>query len=646
MLRLDIRAIIKHLGSDLEIDSDTIQTVLHRYEHEGFSFLSVTLPKFSKAVIAGVANGRLNDECCPASLITAFAWRTWTRVPTFMEVQLRKLFSRNGTLRADYDPRALHVIRQFCEYFYKTATAFKAADLEAAEDKFVAVDASVGKSVDNSWVDVLRKRLETHYHLTESFDAIIAENKPRLTSGSFAGTVAGMCGNVHYAVYKRSQLGLSVYPHSASGAVGAIKPRRRTTFREWLIPYIGRKPRQLGSRPCEVLFVPKDSRGPRTIAKEPLHTLKWQMSYFDYLSTKLEKVTRKRVLFYDQSIHRELARLGSIDGSWATMDLKDASDRVSVSVVRHLFRNLPIRKFLDFRSSVARLPSSHEIILNKLSGMGSGLTFPTMALLIHLTVCESISQWARIPFDRCMKLVYVYGDDLIVPSKYAFLVDEALSRVGLELNREKSFAKGPFRESCGADFLKGVYVTPVRLKLSGADIPNTTKVTQLGYIPVKKDIGVLQLERHCRELIKADLFNLAEYFYGRIERKLGRLPFISGDCPLLGRYTLDIRDVLLQTYKGLKGWVVRPTVIKPRRLQRRSLDGNFHYDATVADEYYAMCEALRPTIESEPVIESQRGVGVPRTGYLKRTPVDTTRCLGSEQVRLVRSCCSGGIRIL
>jgi hypothetical protein len=60
--------------------------------------------------------------------------------------------------------------------------------------------------------------------------------------------------------------------------------------------------------------------------------------------------------------------------------------------------------------------------------------------------------------------VYVYGDDIIVPSLFYEEAVNGLQRIGLIVNLSKSFADGPFRESCGGEYYNGIDVTPVRVR--------------------------------------------------------------------------------------------------------------------------------------------------------------------------------------
>lgn len=138
-----------------------------------------------------------------------------------------------------------------------------------------------------------------------------------------------------------------------------------------------------------------------------------------------------------------------------------------------------------------------------------------------------------------MRNVYVYGDDVIVPKDYALHVQPALEAVGLLVNVNKSFYKGPFRESCGGDYINGVEVSPVRFKMSGAKLP-TVDDCRKG-LDLEGHPAIVNLERHARELVCAGLTITAEYIYRLIEKELNvSLPVISGPVAILGRYSTDV----------------------------------------------------------------------------------------------------------
>jgi hypothetical protein len=95
--------------------------------------------------------------------------------------------------------------------------------------------------------------------------------------------------------------------------------------------------------------------------------------------------------------------------------------------------------------------------------MGSALCFPVEAYIFWVTIVSAIVHSTKLPLEKVGKRVYVYGDDIVVPTEWASLSIQALTAVGLMVNADKSCITGFFRESCGLDAFKGVDVTPSRL---------------------------------------------------------------------------------------------------------------------------------------------------------------------------------------
>ena len=87
--------------------------------------------------------------------------------------------------------------------------------------------------------------------------------------------------------------------------------------------------------------------------------------------------------------------------------------------------------------------------------MGNGFTFP-LESLIFFALAHSVCK----PGET----VSVYGDDIIVPThRYEALV-QLLTATGFLVNTDKSFSTGPFRESCGHDYLSGINIRPCYIK--------------------------------------------------------------------------------------------------------------------------------------------------------------------------------------
>lgn len=151
-----------------------------------------------------------------------------------------------------------------------------------------------------------------------------------------------------------------------------------------------------------------------------------------------------------------------VAGKLATLDLKDASDKLRLDVVERLFPVNWYEALSAARSSQTKLPDGRVINLTKHAPMGSACCFPVMALVIWSVLTAIAPKGAA-------RHILVYGDDIIVPTFMAEDAMDILTAIGFTINREKSFTRGPFRESCGEEFVCGCRVTPVRLRHMIAD---------------------------------------------------------------------------------------------------------------------------------------------------------------------------------
>lgn len=203
--------------------------------------------------------------------------------------------------------------------------------------------------------------------------------------------------------------------------------------------------------------VPKTAKTDRAIGIEPSINLWYQKFY----GRQLRRLLLKNAgidLDYGQSFHQHLARKGSLDGSLATIDLSNASDTLSTALVRLL---LPVgwhSVLDDLRSKFTEIDGqTHR--LEKFSSMGNGFTFELETLIFYaLARVASEQEIGNSP------RVTVYGDDIIVPASCFTATRAILEFCGFSLNAKKSFATGPFRESCGGDYFQGAMVRPFFLK--------------------------------------------------------------------------------------------------------------------------------------------------------------------------------------
>jgi hypothetical protein len=133
------------------------------------------------------------------------------------------------------------------------------------------------------------------------------------------------------------------------------------------------------------------------------------------------------------------------DTKFATIDLKNASDSIHLSLVKYL---LPYKifKLIEQSRSVMTLgldPDKNYFITEKVSSMGNGFTFELMSLILF-ALCQAHT-------DNCS----VFGDDIIVPNSVADQVVTDLQRAGFVVNMKKTHINDTYRESCGAHYLDG-----------------------------------------------------------------------------------------------------------------------------------------------------------------------------------------------
>jgi len=205
----------------------------------------------------------------------------------------------------------------------------------------------------------------------------------------------------------------------------------------------------------KITFVPKSAHTERTIAIEPTLNLYLQLGVDGYMRRRLK---RWNIDLDCQARNQELARLGSINGSLATIDLSSASDTISERLVRQLLPPSWYSYLSDLRAKFG-WQGEDLISYEKFSSMGNGYTFALESLLFT-AITYAVNRQLKAHKFSASKFA-IYGDDIIVPTDIAHKVVEALQNCGFTINTEKSYLLGPVRESCGADWFMGKNVRPV-----------------------------------------------------------------------------------------------------------------------------------------------------------------------------------------
>ncbi len=213
----------------------------------------------------------------------------------------------------------------------------------------------------------------------------------------------------------------------------------------------------------KVTCVPKNAKTDRTVSPQPGMNALLQLGVGGLMR---ERLSAAGIDLNRQSINQSRARLGSIMGHLATVDLSNASNSVSCALVYLLCGALDHDKstswqwytVMDSLRTTSGWIGKADHRWELFSSMGNGFTFELESLLFYAltwAVCVDLG----VPPD-----ITVYGDDIICPVDCIDRLREVFSWCGFQLNMDKSFWGGKdlpcFRESCGSHWLDGTDVAP------------------------------------------------------------------------------------------------------------------------------------------------------------------------------------------
>lgn len=247
-----------------------------------------------------------------------------------------------------------------------------------------------------------------------------------------------------------------------------------------------------------LVTVEKTAMIDRTIAVEPSLNVCLQKGVDQFLSGRLR---RFGVSLTNQKRNHGPARLGSMRPLHAgTVDLKSASDTISIELVRLLVPHLWFVFLDDIRSQEYTLDKGttwHRYA--KFSSMGNAFTFPLQSAIFY-----GLAKACTLLCGGNLRVLRVYGDDIVIDPRAALLLYEVLGFCGFTPNTDKSYLFGNFRETCGKDFLSGVDTRPVYVK----KLPTTDQEVYNLY------------NRLCWGRVGFQTHNLCEYLYGLVPRPL------------------------------------------------------------------------------------------------------------------------------
>lgn len=212
---------------------------------------------------------------------------------------------------------------------------------------------------------------------------------------------------------------------------------------------------------CKFTTVPKDCRGLRPIAVEPHALMPLQKMYGAAIRRCL--LNNGVQLETSGQLNGRRARVGSLDGSLATIDFSSASDTIARWVIKALLPSRIYDTLDNVRSSIMEFGTILGVdvgqrSLEKFSSMGNGFTFELESLIFY-TAAFAVCKVHGIKTD-----ISVHGDDVILPNEASIPFAMFCKWLGFSVNPEKSYYTGIFRESCGQYWFNGYDVKPFRLR--------------------------------------------------------------------------------------------------------------------------------------------------------------------------------------
>lgn len=442
-------------------DTSTVrdaETLSHRWEDEGDSFLTITLPLFAKALEQGLASG-----VWPKTTIGGF-FKHHRGLPAFLRGFLLRIFHDTGYILDEPDATSIWAVRQLCYLTHKVERATSDSRRNKALSAYVETDEELGK-----WFKDHDSEMPW-----ESFRSVSSE-----LYGDAFDQLEGEIANWDLIPAHGPGAVAERWHHPTRWEFKYWPERLETVFPRWryasntcgydsLFPYVSPE----DETPVRVITVPKTQAAPRIIAIEPSVMQYGQQGVWRRFREIVEASSLADLIgFADQSRNQRMAREGSITGDLATLDLSEASDRVHVRVVEELLSKWPhLREMVLACRSTRADVDGRVIALSKFASMGSSLTFPLESVVFSTLTVMGIRHHRSIRPVDFGRSVSVYGDDIICPRGAVSDVVHYLEAFGFKVNKHKSFWNGKFRESCGADFYNGTNVSVVRLR---ADLPRS-----------------------------------------------------------------------------------------------------------------------------------------------------------------------------
>jgi len=542
--------------ADQRFLKDDLHYLFERTEHEGDSFVCSRLPLLGKAVEYAYTTDT------PLEVPLGFELCGTTRLPKLFNTLFKRVFGPDGQPLAT--PTSVLELNLEQRKTWLRGCAYTLRCLRQLTLAFSKVeDQGPGPEYDSKAVAEFSQRIAARPQLriTASETTAIAEllNSVLLAdNGELAAPLAQWISN----------------PFGAHGP-GAVAERERGS-EKWLMNNIPGLDKSIFNwcpgrdvyiiEPADVdglsriCIVPKDFSARRIICIEPKEFQFAQQGLWRVLKLLIEShhVAGRSINFSDQRWNQRMCK----KLHYATIDLKNASDLVSLDLCRLIMAPKAFHALTRYRSRQVRLPDGGRLDYRSFATMGSALCFP-VETLVFWAIARSI-----VPLRHGVR---VFGDDIIVPVKYADRVMDLLERCGLVVNRKKTCTGVTFvRESCGAWKFYGFDAEIVKFHYrSCASAKAWTSITQDSLL-----IGEYFFSTHLASSIRS---STNEWYWEYLDKsgalkKLCDYAVKGGNqsCPMVERWNSDLHrlEVLvpvlsrgpsartLPGYQGLYAWTV------------------------------------------------------------------------------------------
>lgn len=462
--------------TSLELSRD-LEYLLKRYAEEGESFLFTTLPLLGKAVEQSLISEG------PLKVPPNFQIYGKTRLPVFLHSLFKACWTPDGALLTVLPTKeqitCIGVIRQVTLFFSKVIVSKKEMEAQALSTFLERVTAPVTLESNPAFPcarEILRTVFSQQNPLTAPLLRFRKDPFGRHSNGAVEG---GEKGHEKWLFNRVPGVPAALFKVNSALCV----------------PVGGSKPGY-----SRVSTVPKDFRGPRVICVEPKELQFAQQGLMELLYNHLARHPISRVAIDFTDVQR--SRAACFNDKLATIDLKDASDHLSLAFARWVLPRWLFQLATRYRSRKVRI-GEKTWSYTSLATMGSSTCFPLQTVIFFAIALGCIWSWNRshIPSERITPFVRVYGDDIIIPRAIAGHVMKALTDAGLKVNTTKTCIHTLVKESCGEYVVGGVSQVIVRPKVLNAKSTSSWRAL-LDTIPLFKAAGYHACAEACADVCR------------------------------------------------------------------------------------------------------------------------------------------------